>query len=74
MTEKDMDIAECIFGLDIGALKEKATRSKPYMIREDQIAMPSEIIAKKEDIILCMDVYHISGIPIFGAIDKMVRY
>ena len=42
VTTKDVNVAEKIFGPDIGALKGRTTRLRPSVVREDEIEVPSE--------------------------------
>ena len=40
VTERDVNIAEKIFGPDVGSLKSKTTRRKPEAVKEDEIEVP----------------------------------
>ena len=53
MTEKDVNIAEKIFGPDVRVLKGKTTRRKPGVVKEDQIEVPPELIAEPDDLVYC---------------------
>ena len=55
VTIEDIEIAKQIFGSDIGSLKGKTTRQKPIPVVKDYIAIPEELYAKQQDIVLCID-------------------
>ena len=74
VTEKGVNIAEKIFGLDVGALKGKTTRHKTGVVKGDQIKIPAELIAEPNDLTYCMDTFYVNGMPMLNGIDKTVRY
>ena len=63
VTAKHVDIAEDIFGPDIGALRGKSTRPNPARVQHDWIEIPKEIKAKHQDIVFCFDLMYINGLP-----------
>lgn len=74
ITLEDVNIAEQIFGTDIGALKGKTTRQKPAPVVSDYIAIPPEILDTHQDIVLCMDGMKVNGIPFLTTISKNIMY
>ena len=44
LVEKDIDLAEAIFGPDIATIKGKTPRRKPRAIIQDLIAVPAELV------------------------------
>ena len=74
VTERDVNIAEKIFGPDIGALKGRTTRRKPSAVKEDQIQVPPELIAEPDDLVYCMDLFYVNNMPMLNGIDKTVKY
>jgi hypothetical protein len=44
VTTEDIDIAETIFGPDIGVLKGKTTRQRPIHVVADYVDIPEELL------------------------------
>jgi hypothetical protein len=63
ITIDDINIAEQVFGPDVGALKGKTTRVKPAPVVADYLEVPKELITKHSNITLCIDGMKINGIP-----------
>jgi hypothetical protein len=61
VTIEDIEIAKQIFGSDIGSLKGKTTRQKPIPVVDNYIAIPEELYAKQQDIVLCIDGIKVNG-------------
>jgi hypothetical protein len=74
VTTDDVNIAEKIFGPDVGAIKGKWTRSKPPIVKDDWVEIPSEISGIHQDLDYCMDIIHVNGKPALTGIDKSVKY
>ena len=74
VTCEDVDLAAAIFGPDIGALKGRTTRKKPAFAKADYIEIPREILDLHQDIIWCMDVFFVNGMPELTGIDTSVRF
>jgi hypothetical protein len=73
VTTEDIKIADKIFGPDIGALKGKTTRRKPAPVVNDQIEIPSELIAAQREVTLCIDGMEVSGL-VFSTTDSKNLY
>ena len=74
ITTKDVDLAEAIFGPDLGILKGKTTRRKPLPMATDVIAIPDELHAKRQDLTLCMDIMFVNEMPHFTTIANALCY
>ena len=51
ITQKDIDIAESIFGPEIGSLKGKTIRKTPIPVIDDFIELPRELFEQQEKIV-----------------------
>jgi hypothetical protein len=56
VTSEDVNIAEKIFGGDIGALKGKSTRNRPKPVKDNLVEKPPELLEKHQDLTYCMDI------------------
>jgi hypothetical protein len=74
VTPKDIDIAEKIFGPDLGTYKGKKTRQKASAARDDLIEIPPEIKAEHKELILCMDIMYVNRMPVLTSIDTSIRH
>ena len=73
VTINDINIAEAIFGPDIGALKGKTTRQRARVIRDDTVEVPPELYLQLTDMGLHIDIMFTNGMPNLTAIDDRVR-
>ena len=74
VTVEDVNIAEKIFGPDIGALKGKTTRKQPPRVKSDLVEIPPEIKTKYQNLEFCMDLMFVNGMPMFTGIDRTIRF
>ena len=75
VTIQDVNIAEKIFGPDVGTLKGKTTRRNiNKVVKDDLVEIPPELLTQHDDLTLCFDIMYVNGIPIMTSIDKTVRY
>ncbi len=72
VTADDVNIAEKIFGADIGALKSKNTRSRPTPVKDDLVEIPPELLEQHQDLVLCMDNMFVNGMPMMTSIDRSI--
>jgi hypothetical protein len=71
---EDVDIAQQIFGLDIGALKGKTVRKTPLPVSRDYIEIPKELISSQKDVVLCIDGIQVNGLNFLTMISKNLQY
>ena len=74
VTTKDVDIAEKIFGPDLGTIKGKTTRRKPLPMVTDQIAIPPQLYEKRDALDLCIDIMFVNEMPFLTSITKALFY
>jgi Reverse transcriptase (RNA-dependent DNA polymerase) len=74
ITIEDINIAEKIFGPDVGALKGKTTRQKPAPVVNDYVEVPKELIDNHHNVTLCMDGIKINGVPFLTTISRNIMY
>ena len=74
VTTADVNLAEKIFGKDIGTLKGKTTRSKPLPQVKDSIELPPEIGESRDSWELCIDIMFVNKIPFMTTISKALYY
>jgi hypothetical protein len=68
VTTKDVDLAEHIFGPDVGTVKGKTTRRKPLPIIDEHIEIPAELISIHEDVTLAIDGLTINSLKFLSTI------
>ena len=71
---QDVDLAEKIFGPDLGNLKGKTARQTPPPMVTDQIEIPEELYMKRSDLELCIDIMYVNEAPYFTTISKALYY
>lgn len=74
VTSEDVNIAEKIFGGDIGTLKGKTTRRRPTPVRDDLVEIPPELLLQHQDLTFCMDIMYVNGMPMLTGIDRSIRF
>jgi hypothetical protein len=74
VTTEDIEIAEEIFGPDVGSLKGKTTRMKPNPVVNNYIDIPQELMLKQQNIVFCIDSIKVNGLLFLTTISKNVCY
>ena len=74
MTTKDIELAEKIFGPDIGCLKGKSTRQNALHVVEDEIDIPKELTKSQQDVTLCIDGMKVNGLWFLTTISRNLYY
>ena len=70
----DIDLAEKIFGPDIGHLKGKSTRQKPVPVVNDVIEVPPMLIKSQQNVTLCIDGMTVNGLVFLTTISRNLYY
>jgi hypothetical protein len=74
VTTKDVDLAEHIFGPDVGTVKGKTTRRKPLPVIDNHIKIPDELISIHADITLAIDGLTINSLKFLSTISRDIYY
>jgi len=74
VTVDDINIAEKVYGPDIGSLKGKTTRRKPKPVVKDYVEIPRELKETHQDVELAIDTMFVSKIPFLTTISKNIMY
>ena len=74
VVEKDIELAEAIFGPGISTIKGKTPRKTPRSILEYSIVIPPELIRKHSSIDLCIDVMYVKKIGFLTSIGYPIYY
>jgi hypothetical protein len=69
-----VNIAEKIFGGDIGAMKGKTTRQRPVPVKDDLVEILPELLDQHGDRTYCIDLMYVKGMPMMTGIDKSIRF
>ena len=73
VTTSDVELAEQIFGPDIGSIKGKTTRRKPIPMVSDQIAMPPELCERRSTLELCIDIMFVNEMAHLTSITRALH-
>ena len=71
---EDVNLAEKVYGPDLGDIKGKSTRNKPDPITSDLIEIPDELIKVQEDITLSIDGLTVNGLNFLTTISHNIYY
>ena len=74
VVSEDIRIMKEIYGdYNVFALKGKATRSKPKVVRKDYVNVPKELKLKFENIELCIDIMYVQGLAFLVGVSKHIH-
>ena len=73
LEERDIVNAEKIYGPSVSAIKGKTKRPTPDAIVDNWIEIPSELIARNEEIDLCIDIAFINNFVALTGRDKQLK-
>ena len=62
ITIEDINIAEKIYGKDIGSLKGKLKRQKPIPVASEIVEIPKELVLWQKNIDLYFDIMYVNGL------------
>ena len=74
VTTKDIELAEKIFGPDVGSLKGKNTRTAPIPVVDNMIEIPRILIQSQQDVTLCIDGMKVNGLVFLTTISQHLYY
>ena len=74
ITESDIKLMECLYGLNIPTIKGKTTRQCPHKLVSDMVSIPHELHDTQHDICLYIDIMYINGMPFLSTISKNTKY
>ena len=74
ITSEDVNLAEKVFGPDVGALKGKTTRTTSPPIKSQVIEIPDELLKLQEEITLRIDSIYVNGLRFLTTIAHDLYY
>ena len=74
VTTEDVNIAEAIYGVDLGTLKGKTVKTTPKGVRKNHIEIPSELYTKNSEITLYIDTMFVNEQAFLTTISRGVMY
>ena len=74
VTVEDINVAEQVYGADIGSLKGKTTQSKPKPVVKDYIEIPKQLYVTHNKVTLAIDTMYVNKIPFLTSISDEIMY
>ena len=74
VTLEDINIAERIFGPEIGRIKGTTTRTKPTPVTSNYIEIPEELMNNQKNVTLCIDTMYVNGIAFLTTVSRNLQY
>ena len=71
---EDVNLAEKVYGPDVGAIKGKSTRVKPTPVTSEIIEIPDELLKLQEEITLSMDGLQVNTVKFLTTISHNIYY
>lgn len=73
VTNKDIEVADDIYGPDVSTMKGKRTRQPTVRVRFDIVDIPQQIIDRNQAMTLAIDIFFVNNIIFLGTIDTSIR-
>ena len=74
VTRRDVEIAEEIFGPDVGSLKGKTVRRGGQRVTTHMVDIPATILTHYRNVTLACDIMFINKIPFFVTMSRHLRF
>ena len=74
VTTEDVNIAEAIYGHDLGTLKGKTVRTTPKSVRDNSIEIPQKLYLKNSEVTLYIDTMFVNGEAFLTTISEGIMY
>ena len=74
VTTNDINFVTRAFGPDIGAVKDKTTRSKPTPVTSNKTEIPRELISVQENVTLSIDGLNVNLLDFLTTISHNIYY
>jgi hypothetical protein len=74
VTRRDIEIANAIFGPDVGSLKGKTVRQGAKRVDMSMVDVPAHVLTHYRDITMGGDIMFVNKIPFFMTISRYLSF